>query len=68
MALLEISGVDAEKLCGSVSKTEARKVAENLCRFKVEVKKDSFEKAMCTAGGVNLKEVNHFLLRFFLSG
>lgn len=58
LSLLDISGISPEKLCGSVSKAEARKIAENLCSFKVEVKKDGYEKAMCTAGGVNLKEVD----------
>ena len=56
--LLEISGIDPSRLCASISKTETRKIAQNLCTFEVNVKKDGYGKAMCTAGGVNLKEVD----------
>ena len=56
--ILKISKIDPEKLCGSVSKKEIRKISEILCRNEMNVKKGSFEKAMCTSGGVNLKEVS----------
>ena len=45
-------------MCGSVSKKEIRKISEILCRNEMNVKRGSFEKAMCTSGGVNLKEVS----------
>lgn len=56
--VLKNTGVDTEKLCGSISKKEIRKIAEMICNLEINVKKESFNKAMCTTGGVNLSEIN----------
>jgi len=58
ITLLESSGISSQKLCGSISKKESRKISANLCQNEIVVHKDPFEKAMCTAGGVKLSEVN----------
>jgi len=56
--VLKNSGINTEKLCGSISKKEIRKIAEKICNLEINVKKESFNKAMCTTGGVKLREIN----------
>jgi len=58
LTVLKNSGINTEKLCGSISKKEIRKMAEMICNLEINVKKESLNKAMCTTGGVKLGEIN----------
>ncbi len=57
--VIKLSRIDPEKKVNSITKEERKKILHLLKNFKLTVAKlDGFNKAIVTAGGVDLKEVN----------
>lgn len=57
--VVELSGIDPEKKVAEISKNEREKLVNLLKDFRLTVLKlDSWEKAIVTAGGVNIKEID----------
>jgi predicted Rossmann fold flavoprotein len=56
---LQLSGIDGDKLCNRISTEERKKLKLWLKDFRFDISGHrSFNEAIITAGGVNLKEVN----------
>jgi len=56
---MELTGIPGEKLCNQVSSAERKKLRLWLKNFDLEVTGHrSFNEAIITAGGINLKEIN----------
>ncbi|MBU4360983.1 NAD(P)/FAD-dependent oxidoreductase [Patescibacteria group bacterium] len=59
LVIIKLSKIDGEKKTNSITKEERNRLLHLLKDFKLEVKKiDGFNKAIVTAGGVDLKEIN----------
>jgi predicted Rossmann fold flavoprotein len=57
--IIKLSGIDEEKKISEITKIERKKLIHLLKEFEFTVKSlVGFEKAIVTAGGVNLKEIN----------
>lgn len=57
--IISLSGIDSEKKINAVTKEERKKLLHLLKEFKLRVKSlESFDKAIITAGGISLKEVD----------
>ncbi|MFH1610267.1 MAG: NAD(P)/FAD-dependent oxidoreductase [Patescibacteria group bacterium] len=57
--IVKLSKIDEEKQANSITKQERNTLLHLLKEFKLEIKKiDGFDKAIVTAGGVDLKEVD----------
>ncbi|HNW82530.1 MAG TPA: NAD(P)/FAD-dependent oxidoreductase [bacterium] len=63
LEIIKLAGIDPSTLCGSVSKKQIRSISELLCRYQVDIIKDSYDHAMVTKGGVDLNEVNAATMR-----
>ncbi|MCP4749930.1 MAG: NAD(P)/FAD-dependent oxidoreductase [Proteobacteria bacterium] len=62
--IIELSGIDPEKKCHSISKTERRKLVHTLKELEVNAySTGGFEKAIITSGGVSLKEIDPNTMR-----
>jgi len=58
--LLDISGVDGNKMANSISKTDRGKIIKNLKNLEATAESVlGFDEAMVTRGGVSLKEIDH---------
>jgi predicted Rossmann fold flavoprotein len=56
---LQLSGIDGDKLCNQISTEERKKLKLWLKDFRFDISGHrSFNEAIITTGGVNLKEVN----------
>ncbi len=57
--MVELSGIDPEKQCNSITKEERRKLLSLLKDFSLHItKKRPIEEAIITSGGVSVKEIN----------
>lgn len=64
LPLARLSGLDAEKPANSITKRERRKLADLLKDFRLGVKGlAGYDKAMLTAGGLDLREVDPKTMR-----
>jgi predicted flavoprotein YhiN len=55
-----LSEIDPDKKVNSITKEERRKLRHLLKEFKLEIKElEGFRRAIITAGGINLNEVDH---------
>lgn len=62
--VLQISQIPLSKKVHSLTKEERKKILHLLKEFKLKIKKlDGYQKAIITAGGVNLKEVDPLTLQ-----
>lgn len=57
--IIRLSGIDPDKKVNSITKEERRKLLHLLKEFSLEIKElEGFKKAIITAGGINLSEVD----------
>ena len=57
--IVRLSGIDPDKKVNSITKEERRKLVHLLKEFNLEVKElESFKRAIITAGGINLNEID----------
>ena len=57
--VIKLSGIDPDKRVNSITKEERKVLIKLLKEFELEVTKtEGFERAIVTAGGVDLKEVD----------
>ncbi len=62
--IIKLSGIDPEKYVNAITKSERKKLLNLLKEFKLSIKGvDGYRKAIITAGGVSLKEVDPKTMR-----
>ncbi len=62
--IIRLSGIEPDKKTGNLTKKERKRLLQLLKQFTLHIKKlDSFEKAVITAGGIPLKEINPQTMR-----